>query len=295
MGLSTPFGVLGLKNYVKGHTATALDYGVATGGTGSLATPPAGYSGLYFDSSLTLTVTASGLFDVVAFGGGGGAGYGNGFNRVSGGGGGAQYTQTTIYLAAGSYNVIIGAGGAGSASEPASLGSATSIGNTLGNFAVCGRGAGGASASTQGGSGGGNGGDANVGQAFTGSEPFAVATGFKGGNGAATAGAGGGGGAGGVGANAVSTNGGAGGAGVNTASWTGNSSNTIKAAGGGGGGRASGGAGGSSIGGAGGTTTCTAAAANTASGGGGSSGSGNLSMAAGGAGGSGIIYVRFKI
>ena len=88
-------------------------YGLASGGTGSLATPPTGFAGSFFNSSLTLTVSRAGVFDVLAFGAGGGGGLGNGVNGVGGGGGAGQYTQTSIYLAAGSYNVIIGGGGAG--------------------------------------------------------------------------------------------------------------------------------------------------------------------------------------
>ena len=78
MGIASAYGYANLGK---------IGYGVATGGTGSLATPPAGYSGLYFHSSLTLTVTTAGLFDVLAFGGGGSGGYGNNFNRCGAGGG----------------------------------------------------------------------------------------------------------------------------------------------------------------------------------------------------------------
>ena len=261
-------------------------YGLATGGTGSLATPPTGYSGIFFNSSLTLTVSRAGVFDVLAFGGGGGGGLGNGVNAVGGGGGAGQYTQQTIYLAAGSYNVIIGGGGAGSTTaNQGTLGSGVTIGNTIGNFAVAG--GGGAGSSGPGGVGGSGGGGAGY-SAHAGGASFGIATGFAGGAGVATAAAGGGGGAGAVGNPGVATTGGAGGAGFDIATFTGNAS-TFKSGGGGGGGSSAGGAGGSSVGGAGGTVTGTAAAANTASGGGGSN------NGSGAAGGSGVLYIRWKV
>lgn len=87
-------------------------YGTATGGT-ALASPPAGYSGMSFNSSSTLTITAAGLFDVLIISGGGGGGEGTGYNGEGGGGGSAaQLIIQTIYLAVGTLTVTVGAGGA---------------------------------------------------------------------------------------------------------------------------------------------------------------------------------------
>ena len=261
-------------------------YGVASGGTGALATPPAGYSGIFFNSSLTLTVSKSGIFDVMAFGGGAGGGYGNGSNQCGAGGGAGQYSEQSIYLAAGSYSVIIGAGGTSVSEQVATSGSGTTIGTTVGNFAVCGGGGAGIAAATGPTIGGSGGGAARSG---TGAASAAAATGFAGGNASgSTQNGAGGGGAGSVGSNSSGTTGAAGGTGKDIATFTGNAS-TFKAGGGGGGGSAAGGAGGSSFGGAGGTTTGTAAAANTASGGGGGA------NGAGGNGGSGVLYIRWKV
>ena len=74
-------------------------YGVATGGTSSSITVGGiNYTLLTFTSSSTLTVTKSGLFDVLLFGGGGGGGSGsNAFSFIAGGGGGAGgLVQQTI-------------------------------------------------------------------------------------------------------------------------------------------------------------------------------------------------------
>jgi hypothetical protein len=260
-------------------------YGTATGGTGTLATPPTGYAGVYFNSSLTLTVAKTGIFDVMAFGGGGGGGYGNNINMTGGGGGAGAYAQQTIYLTAGSYNVIIGAGGASVTEDQATNGSGTSIGNTAGNFAVGGGGGAGIQ-STQAGQIGGSGGGG--GRGSNGGASSAAATGYAGGNSAASANGGGGGGASASGSAGSGTTGGAGGAGIDIATFTGNAS-TFKAGGGGGGGGGAGGAGGSSVGGAGGTAGGSSAAANSASGGGGGA------TLAGGNGGSGVLYIRWKV
>ena len=155
----------GTMGYVSGSAVQSVYaevYGAATGGTGDLLTPPTGYSGIYFHSSLTLTVSKAGLFDVLAFGGGGAGAYGNNFNRCGGGGGAGQYSQQTIYLAAGSYNVKIGGGGAQQGGAGFN-GSGTSIGDTVGNFAVGGGGGGGEGVGLIGGSGGGGNSDGSSG------------------------------------------------------------------------------------------------------------------------------------
>ena len=264
----------------------AATYGTATGGTGALATPPTGYAGIYFNSSLTLTVAKTGIFDVQAFGGGAGGGYGNGINQCGAGGGAGAYAEQTIYLTAGTYSVIIGAGGTNVTEQVSTSGSATTIGTTLGNFAVCGGGGAGIAANINPVIGGSGGGAARSG---TGAASAAAATGFAGGNasGSTNNGAGGGG-AGSVGSNSSGTTGAAGGTGKDIATFTGNAS-TFKAGGGGGGGASAGGAGGSSVGGAGGTAGGSNAAANTASGGGGAA------SGTGGNGGSGVLFIRWKV
>ena len=86
-------------------------YGTFTGGT-ALATPPSGYTGAAFTSDGTMTVTKAGLFEVLAIGGGAGGGSNNVGSLSSGGGGAGAVTVTTVYLAAGTHAVVVGAGGA---------------------------------------------------------------------------------------------------------------------------------------------------------------------------------------
>jgi hypothetical protein len=280
------------------------NYGAATGGTGVTNVTIGGVNYAYtsFTSSGVLTNTKAGLFDCLIFSGGGGGGGAHGFSGYSGGGGGAGgVSLSTIYLSA-NLTVTIGAGGAGSTSgtvEP-SLGSSSSIGNTIQSPSVAGGGTGAGlggrplyPARAGGAGGGGGGGAANA--EITGAPGMAPnISGYAGGNGIATASqaSGGGGGSGVIGSNASGTTGGAGGAGYDVSAFIGGSA--LLKGGGGGGGGATGGAGGSSIGGAGGGTNANGsnAAANTASGGG---GSGTSSSNSGGNGGSGIVYIRWKV
>jgi len=251
-------------------------YGSATGGT-ALATPPSGYAGLAFTADGTLTVTKAGLFDVFACAGGGAGGTINQSAQASGGGGAGGVLQTTIYLAATTHQVTIGAGGAARTNANGGAGNnglATSIGSLLvvpGGGGGNGNGVGAEpTLAGVGGSGGGGGAqDRNFGPTKA---LGIVGLGNNGGEGTAGNlgnGAGGGGGQSAVGGNGSGSVGGAGGAGIDIATFTGNAS-TFKAGGGGGGrSNASGaGAGGSSVGGAGGSNAAgSAAAANTASGG----------------------------
>ena len=258
-------------------------YGTATGGSSSSITVGGiNYTLLTFTSDGTLTVTKSGLFDVLLIGGGGSAYYiGNG-GFAHGGGGGGGVLQTTVYLSA-NQTVDIGAGGAPqglTGGAPTTLGTGTSFvsavggaysvnsatGETLGIFG-----------SQMGCIAGPNtaGGANNV-------------QGFKGGN-CVVAAAGGGGGFGGVGGNGSVTTGGAGGAGVDVSTFIGGSA-LFKASGGGGGGTVTGGAAGSSLSNGGGTTTGNSPAANTGAGAG-----GGVATGVDGTGGSGILYVRFKV
>jgi hypothetical protein len=264
-------------------------YGVATGGTAISPDPVIGgvtYRVLEFTATGTLTVTKSGLFDVMLIGGGGGGGY-TGSSKMGGGGGGAGITQGTVYLDA-NVTITIGAGGGGRRG----YGSTSYIGSAVTDRGICalGGGWGGGVApsndpfgASSGGCGGGGLGGALPHSQFN--EGLAGLQGYNGANGTGSLiYAGGGGGA---GANASAQTGGAG---YDVSAFIGGST-LYKAAGGGGGASGTGGSGGSGIGGTGGSSTVngTAAAANTASGGGGSYNSD------GGAGGSGIVYVRFKV
>tara|TARA_R110000868_G_scaffold173093_1_gene409137 strand:+ start:353 stop:1513 length:1161 start_codon:yes stop_codon:yes gene_type:complete len=267
----------------------AATYGTATGLTGALATPPAGYSGLYATSDGTLTVTRAGLFDVLMFGGGASGGYGldTGSTGASGGGGAGGMVTATVFLAATTYAVTIGAGGSAS-STLLGNGLKTSLGAVLvsaGGGVGYGNQNGERYQANPGGAGGGAGRLQTVG-----------GVGIQGFNGGANTGgtltaAGGGGGVSAIGVAGATTVGGAGGAGFDIATFTGNAS-TFKGGGGGGGASVTAGAGGSSVGGAGSTgATGSNAAANTASGGGGAYGA----PGTGGSGGSGIFYIRFKV
>ena len=258
-------------------------YGVASGGTGSpvsVTISGTDYQYLVFTSTGTLTVTKSGLFDVMlCAGGGGGGSYQSTANQ--GGGGAGGLVRSTIYLNA-NQTVTIGAGGAARAKGSESTIGSTTVGSTVAPIAV-----GGGLGGDSNGYGGSAGGGQNNYPSFAGVTGQGNASGsgpgLGDGNGAA-----GGGGAGGVGANGTGSVGGNGGAGFDVSAFIGGSA--LFKSGGGGGGRYNGspGSGGSSIGGAGGSTGAGGtAAANTASGGGGGNG--------GGAGGSGIVYVRFKV
>jgi hypothetical protein len=258
-------------------------YGVASGGTGlpvSVTISGTDYQYLVFTSTGTLTVTKSGLFDVMlCAGGAGGGSYQATANQGGGGAGGINVS--TIYLDA-NQTVTIGAGGAASTRGSQTTLGSTTIGSNVAPVAVGGG---------KGGDTNGVGGSAGAGQNNQPSVAGITGQGNASGSGPGLGdsnGAGGGGGAGAVGANGTGSVGGNGGAGLDVSAFIGGS--TLFKSGGGGGGRYSGspGSGGSSIGGAGGSTGVGGtAAANTASGGGGGNG--------GGAGGSGIVYVRFKV
>ena len=275
---------------ISGGSSTAL--GTAIGGET--------YNVHTFTSDANLVVTTAGLIDFLIFGGGGAGGTRTNVDAIGGGGGGGGYATGTIYLAAGTVVVDIGAGGTsatgGSLSSPLiTSGFGSSLGTTAGAITAAGGGRGGAAVS--GGQidaqNGGCGGASNNGRSGIGLASINGVTGFNGGTSAAypVECAAGGGGAGAVGVNTTSgTTGGAGGAGVQVNTFAGGAS--LFKAGGGGGGGSTGGAGGSSVGGAGGSNAAgSSAAANTAGGGG---GGGNSGTVAGGAGGSGIVYVRVK-
>ena len=269
----------------------AATYGAATGGTGFVA-GPTGYVYTSFTTDANLTVTRSGLFDVMLIAGGGGGGNRDAVGTVNSGGGGAGgVAVATVYLAAGTYAVDVGAGGAAQLPGLASTLGSVTVGSTVAPTAVGGGAGGGFNPSVYvttftGGSAG------ALRQDQGASSAKILGQGNSSGAGQGTLGdgngAGGGGGAGAAGSAGTGAAGGAGGAGLEVNTFIGGAS-LFKAAGGGGQRvSGSGGAGGSSIGGAGASSAATGgtAAANTGSGGGGGDG--------GGAGGSGIVYVRTK-
>jgi len=263
-------------------------YGTGTGGIGSPTSVTIGginYQYLQFNSTGTLTITKSGLFDVLAISGGT---TGDGQSGFGGGGGSGVVMQQTIYLATNQTVTVGAAAGARANYTDPNIGNYSGIGTTSINSLLTGiavnilNGAATCAFESYGG---------NVGSGYGGTRTSTATenySGFRGGSGVTNA-AGGGGGYSARGADGVSTTGGAGGAGYDVSAFIGGSA-LYKAAGGGGRGSGAGGAGGSGVGGAGGTTTGTAAAANTGSGGGGS-----VNGTAGGLGGSGIVYVRFKV
>jgi hypothetical protein len=276
-------------------------YGSATGGASSTAISVGGtaYTLLTFTSTATLTVTKSGLFDVLAFGGGGAGGViANGANNFYGGGGGAGgVQQSTIYIDA-NQTITIGAGGSGAT---ASLQSSSGLSSTVGTLLTAVGGGYGSFVDATGGdrsgpSSGGSGGGAGRYLTRTGGSGF---QGFAGGTNDGTTplgNGGGGGGAAAVGGNGSIATGGAGGTAQQVNTFIAGAS-LFKGGGGGGAGGTTGGAGGSSVGGAGYSGTSgagTAAAANTGSGGGGA-GDNGTAQRAGGNGGSGIVYIRFKV
>jgi len=273
-------------------------YGTATGGTSSTITVGnQSYTLLSFTSDANLTVSTGGLFDVLLVGGGGGAGYPeNGYNGSGGGGGGGVTSPTnfiTLNLAAGTYSIDVGAGGAtgGGSVQHGFVGSESKIGSIL---AVSGGGFGGCSdgnANKHAGNGASGGGAPNITSTNIGYS-ITPLYGNNGGTGTANLGAssacGGGGGAGAVGGNASSTTGGAGGNGLDISGFIGGST-YYAGAGGGGGGTGAGGAAGN--GGVAGKSSGTGnAGVNYGAGGGGTAGA-----SAGGAGAAGVVYVRFKI
>jgi len=242
-------------------------HGVATGGaSSSITVSSVNYTLLTYLSDANLVVTSPGLFDVLLVGGGGGGGGGGESGQTNGGGGGAGQIVgindlISIYLAAGTYAVDVGAGGSAGSSG---------FGSAIGTVISAAGGGRGASQGfgprqgyqTAGGSGGGH----------VDASSFVIGD-FGGnlgaGNSSSTVG-GGGGGAGGAGSTST------GGAGIEINTWIGGSSYLVA-----GGGAGNGGTGGSG-------------------GGGAVNGNGTDNKGAGGGGlnglgGSGVVYVRFKI
>jgi len=260
-------------------------YGTATGGSSSSITVGGiNYTLLSFTTDATLTVTKAGLFDVMLIGGGGGGGTRN--PSFGGGGGGAGgVAVATIFLAATTHAVDVGAGAADKLQGSSSYLGSLTVGSAVAPVGVGGGGGhSGFGLALNGGSGGG-----------AANSSFGLGISGQGNSGAVGAdtntdagGAGGGGGAGAAGSIGTISVGGAGGVGIEVNTFIGGIS-TFKAAGGGGQRKSgSSGAGGNGGGGAG-TTTGTGVIGTANTGGGGGGGD------TGGAGGSGIVYVRFKV
>jgi hypothetical protein len=315
-------------NFVTGTTFSL--YGLTA--SGATTTPPFATGGDIITNNGTYwihTFLSSGTFtpdktlscDLLVVAGGAGGGGSDSSGRTAGGGGGAggYLEQTGRSVTTGSYNVVIGAGGAQGNSVAAATPSGVTRGFNGSNsiFAAvtaigggAGQGGGGTGAINGSPNTGGSGGGGAAGTvlffdgaaATQGNSDGATGFGFAGGNGVVggtggyQAGAGGGG-AGGLGGNSLSSstsgggNGGVGGAGKQS-SITGTA--TYYAAGGSGANEGSNASNTStnSIGGAGGrgatSTNPTAGVANTGSGGGGSSYQGT-----GGTGGSGVVIIRY--
>ena len=261
-----------------------ITYGTATGGSSSSITVSGkSYTLLTFTTDGTLTVSKAGLFDFCLVGGGG-AGAGTNLTRGSGGGGGGQVIgQTalvTLYLAAGSYTVDVGAGGAGVINGNGTSGSPSEI-ETL--ISACG----GMTSTT--------GVPVMRVNASTGGsrDSFAAyntdgSVNVNNGGGSVDAAAGGGGGAAGAGGAGSGTTGGAGGNGLDISGFI-TGATYYAGAGGGGGAQTTGGAAGN--GGVAGKTSGTGnAGVNYGAAGGGTYGAGTT----GGAGAAGVVYVRFQ-
>ena len=268
--------------YVSG---TATGYGVATGGTSSSITVSSeNYTLLTFTSDSNLVVSTAGLFDVLLIGGGGSGGMSQSGVNYSGGGGAGQLLGfnpvLTVYLAAATYSMDIGAGGVNNAGMTGKNGKYTSLGSVV--LAIGGGGGGQYSTSlgrttlaTAGGSSGGR-----ISGTFNGGGDISLAQGF---GAAASDNAGGGG-------SSASSVGSAGGAGTDISTWLGQvATTTLKAGGGGGLNGGTGGAAGSGGASAGANGTPSAPTANSGSGCGGGTNDGVST------GASGIAYIRFKI
>ncbi|MBI3884659.1 MAG: RHS repeat-associated core domain-containing protein [Opitutae bacterium] len=271
------------------HTSTS---GSSTSGptsTGGTVTTSGGYRIHTFTGSGTFSLSAPVTADLLVVGGGGGGSSGGG------GGGGVNYLAGYA-LAAGSYAVTVGAGGAGNGGFTATANSG-GFSAFNGNYGYGGGGGGDCFGNTglSGGSGGGAGrywnpgtlagGAGTVGQGFNG--------GASPGNSSSLAPAGGGGGAGGAGFDgiAATNTSGAGGSGVANSI----SGASVTYGGGGGGGSTNAvtaGAGGTGGGGAGSSTSYANGTSGTNGLGGGGGGCFD-SNGVGGSGGSGVVIIRY--
>ena len=272
----------------------------AIGGTGSAG---GGYAYRTFTASSTFTTSKAGTIDFIIVAGGGGAGTSNG---AAGAGAGGLVYQSNHSVALGTFNIIIGAGGAASTS----VSTMPNIGNgdnstAFGFTAIGGGGSGNESSSTTkiGASGGSGGGGVRGAAGGSGTSGQGYAGGSSVNDGAPHYRGGGGGGAGGVGQNGTSTGGGNAGLGGNYSAWSSTTStgdNGYYASGGAAGsydGAGVGGTGGSETaggGGLGGTHRTQPELNGNVNTGGGGGGHGHTGTQ-GGNGGSGIVIVRYAV
>ena len=259
--------------------------------SGGTYTAVGGYKYRTFTSSGALQQTGSGTVDMLVVAGGGS---GAGANNSNGGGGGAGgYLSGSLTLTAGTYNIVIGAGGAGAVQLAGNNGGNTTVSNINAIAIGGGHGGGGARNSqvpaSNGGSGGGGSGFSQDTAGGSGTQADSGGlTGFGNDGGSASGNiADGGGGAGGAGTTSGSV--GHGGLGRQ---WVDN--NYYAGGGGAGGSTGYSGNGGSSVGGNGGYDDLSDidAIVNTGSGGGGSWSSATTGYA-GGNGSSGIVIIRY--
>jgi len=241
---------------------------VATGGTVSA---DGNFTRHTFTSSGTFTINQPVQVEYLIVAGGGGGGGGTG-----GGGGGGGLLKDTLTIAAGSYSIVVGNGGAGGIGT----GNNGANGQNSSAFSLTAIGGGGGGRNGIVGNSGGSGGGGSFG---AGGGAGTAGQGFAGGSGVggSSFSCGGGGGASALGGNVTGSIGGTGGAGAEWPTGSG-----VYYAGGGGGGTFGGTHGTGGIGG--GANANASAAANTGGGGG-----GGIQNTNGGNGGSGVVIIRY--
>lgn len=259
--------------------------GIATGGTVSTVTVGGVLYRVHtFLASDTFVLHLPATVEYLIVGGGGPGGF-----RHAGGGGAGGVRSGNASLSAGSYSVVVGAGGIASLVEAtrgpnggdSSFNGVTSLGGGAGgnNGQAGAAGASGGGGSNKGAGGAGTAGQGNNGGSTPTASNYAVG--------------GGGGGAGAVGGTATTTVSGVGGAGVSS-SITGTA--VVYGGGGGGGGDGQRGLGGNGGGGNGSlNATVAASGTNGLGGGGGGGGAAGASSGTGGNGGSGVVILRYPV
>jgi len=262
---------------ISGGASTAL--GTSIGGTS--------YNVHTFTSDANLVVTTAGLAQVLLIGGGGGGGgASDGAAAGGGGGGGVQGISsiTTIYLAAGTVAIDVGAGGAGGVQNINGNQGSVGLESKIGTLISVAGGGYGSARDMFGGDGASGGGTRNA--SFAAGKTVQAACGNNGALGAGQTAGGGGGGAGSAGvAASSSTVGGAGGNGIEINTFVGGVSYFAGAGGGGGASTTAGGAG------SGGVAGKTSGAGNNGVNYG-AAGGGSYNNVAGGAGAAGAVFVR---
>ncbi len=269
-------------NYSTPVISATTTYYVSVTGNGCTSTPRVAVNAIVNSLPANASATPGQISAEVLVVAGGGAG---GFRHGGGGGAGGVLYQNGFNIVAGSYPVVVGAGGVGSSVSGANstFSSLTAIGGGGGgNDGLVGKNGG----SGGGGANGSFGGNATAGQGNKGGNQ-------NNGNGCCYANGAGGGGAGAAGAN---TTGGVSSAGGNGVTYS-ISGTSVTYGGGGGGGKSNAGAmpGGTGGGGAGGTSSSMNGVAGTANtgGGGGGGGANGGNSGNGGNGGSGIVIIKY--